>query len=282
MTYPIGFTAVYEDKPAITTPCETPAAPVVPRKSVVQVAFPGRGPLLAYYNDQFDLHCGDRVYVDGKLEGQLGRVVEVNYNFKIKLSDYQRVIALVDTNVQGQFFLVKHGFITFDSSALPYSKVRPWFKAPEKEDVEIVVGNDDTAFPLADLDMMPVSPMIRERGIEYFMEDRVKYICLDGTRGHAIVEGSEPYEVEFEFHNGEISNLICSCFCCYNCKHEVAAMLQLRVTLEQIMRYYGDEFERTSYFAAIHQETLFEYTIHGKEDNLAKQKFSFTFGRNNA
>ena len=282
MTYPIGFTAVYEDKPTVTAPYETPAAPVVPRKSVVQVAFPGRGPVLAYYNDQFDLHRGDRVYVDGKLEGQLGRVVDVNYNFKIKLSDYQRVIALVDSNVQGQFFLVKHGFITFDSSALPYSKVRPWFKAPEKEDVEIVVGNDDTAFPLADLDMMPVSPIIRERGIQYFMEDRVKYICLDGTHGHAIVEGSEPYEVEFEFHNGQISNLTCSCFCCYNCKHEVAAMLRLREIIEVILGYYEAEYESCNYFAAINQETLFEYAVHGKEENLAKQKFSFTFGRDNA
>jgi ribosomal protein L24 len=249
---------------------------------VVQVAFPESGYVLAYYNDKFDLHYGDRVYVDGKLEGQLGRVVEVNYNFKIKLSDYHRVIAVVDTNVQGQFFLVKHGFITFDPSALPYSKVRSWFKAPEKEDVEIVVGNDDTAFPLADLDMMPVSPMIRERGIQYFMEDRVKYICLDGTHGHAIVEGGEPYEVEFEFQNGQISNLICSCFCCYNCKHEVAVMLQLRETIELILNYYDDEYERSDYFVAINQETLFEYAIHGREKQLAEQKFGFIFGRNNA
>ena len=43
------------------------------------------------------------VYVDGKLEGQRGRVVEVSYTFKIKLSDYKRVIAVVDTNVSGQF-----------------------------------------------------------------------------------------------------------------------------------------------------------------------------------
>lgn len=39
-----------------------------PRKSVVQVQFPCFGHSLAYYNDQFDLHPGDRVYVDGKLE----------------------------------------------------------------------------------------------------------------------------------------------------------------------------------------------------------------------
>jgi hypothetical protein len=249
---------------------------------VVQVACPESGRVLAYYNDQFDLHKGDRVYVDGKLEGQLGRVVEVNYNFKIKVSDYQHVIALVDTSVQGQFYLVKRGLVTFDPSALPYSKVVRWFKAPEKEGEEIVTGSDDSAFPLMDLDQMKVDSIIRERGIRYFMEDRVKYICLNGDHGYAIVGGGKPYEVEFEYHNGQIHNLICSCFCCYNCKHEVAAMLQLRVTLEQIELYDGAEFERTGYFAAINQETLFEYAIHGKEENLAKQKFSLGFGVNGA
>lgn len=76
---------------------------ITPRKSVVQVRFSGYGKALAYYNDSYDLQPGDLVYVSGKLEGQRGRVTEVNYNFKIKLSDYQRVIALVDTRVHGSF-----------------------------------------------------------------------------------------------------------------------------------------------------------------------------------
>ncbi len=58
---------------------------------------------LAYYNDRFDLHCGDLVYVDGKLEGKRGRVVDVNYNFRINLADYKRVIGVADTNVSGRF-----------------------------------------------------------------------------------------------------------------------------------------------------------------------------------
>lgn len=278
MKFPIGFTAVHEDKPVTTASYEMPPSPVVPRKSVVQVAFPDNGRVLAYYNDQFDLHKGDRVYVDGKLEGMQGRVVEVNYNFKIKVSDYQRVIALVDTGIHGQFFLTKQGFVTFDPSALPYSKVLRWFKAPEKEDEEIVVGNDDSSFPLSDLDQMRVDEAVRERGIRYFMENRVKYICLDGDHGYAIVEGNKPYEVEFEYHNGEIRNLTCSCFCCYTCKHEVAAMLQLRVTLAQIEKFYGDEYERTGYFAAIDRETLLEYAIVGNEETLAEHRFSICLG----
>ena len=61
---------------------------IEPKKSVVQVYFPSRGMNLAYYNDSFDLKVGDLVYVDGKLEGHRGQVTEVNYSFKIKLSDY--------------------------------------------------------------------------------------------------------------------------------------------------------------------------------------------------
>ena len=37
------------------------------RYGYVQEYFAERNMNLAYYNDQFDLHCGDTVYVDGKL-----------------------------------------------------------------------------------------------------------------------------------------------------------------------------------------------------------------------
>ena len=50
------------------------------------------------------------------------------------------------------------------------------------------------------------------------------------------------------YRNGEISQLICSCFCSYNCKHEFAVMLQLRETLELIEKNYGDEYERLAHF----------------------------------
>ncbi len=238
---------------------------IAPRKSVVQVRFPSKGMALAYYNDQFDLMLGDLVYVDGKLEGQLGRVVEISYNFKIKISEYKKVIAVCDTAVHGSFFMVGSHFVTFDPATLPKEQVTMWFKAPAKEGEEYVSSSDDTSFRLDDLSGMKVSPAIAERGHDYYMENRVRYICLDGTHGYAIVEGSEGYAVEFEYCEGEISNLICDCFCSYNCKHEFAAMLQLRETLELIEKHYADEYARTSYFAAINKGTLFTYAIDGKE-----------------
>lgn len=265
MAFKIGFTAETPVEKKSDPTYVTTSVNSIPRKSVVQVRFPGRGMALAYFNDLFDLKCGDMVYVDGKLEGQLGRVVEVNYNFKIKISDYKKVIAVVDTNVHGQFYMGGSHFITFDRDALPFSKVRTWFKAPIKEEDEYVSGSDDSSFLLEDLKSMKISAAIAERGHEYYMENRVRYISIDSTKGYAIVEGSETYEVEFEYNNGEISGLVCSCFCSYNCKHEFAAMLQLKETLELIGKHYDAQYNETGYFAAVNKGTLFAFTIDGKE-----------------
>lgn len=235
------------------------------RKSVVQVYFPDRNRSYSYYNDQFDLQCGDIVYVEGKLEGILGRVTEINYNFKIKLSDYKRVISVADTNVKGEFRMAGSHFVTFDANALPSKKVLTWFKAPEQEE-DYASGSDGTEFSLDQLSGMNVSNAIAERGYEYYADNKVRYICVDGNRGYALVEGSEVYEVEFEYRNREISNIVCSCFCSYNCKHEFSTMLQLRETLDMIEKYYKDEFQRTGYFAAIAKGTLFSFVIDRKEN----------------
>lgn len=234
----------------------------VPRRSLVQVAFRGRSTSLAYYNDRFDLHPGDRVYVEGKLAGQQGRVEAVNYNFKIKLSDYKRVIALVDTRVQGKFFSLEPYFVTFQRTALPPQKAKSWFLAPDEEE-EYLCGRDESAFCLDRPEDMQVSPAAAERGRGYYREGRVPYLCLDGIRGYAIVEGSRPYEVEFECRQGQISALTCSCWCSCPCKHEFAAMLQLRDLLREIEARYGQVYARTGYFSAVGKETLFTYGVEG-------------------
>lgn len=234
MAFKIGFAAEFLENKRMESKSAVPEPAAAPRRSMVQVYFAERNMNLAYYNDQFDLHCGDTVYVDGKLEGMRGRVTQVSYNFKIKVSDYKRVIAVADTAVNGRFFMAGSHFVTFDRAALPGSKVVTWYKAPAKEDDAFVSGSDDTAFCLDDLWGMNVSAGIAERGHNYYTESRVRYISLDGSKGYAIVEGSTAYEVEFEYRDGTISGLICSCFCSCSCKHEFAAMLQLKEALGRI------------------------------------------------
>ena len=264
MTFKIGFAA---ERPQAKTEAAYTALQqtVTPRKSVVQVAFPGRGTALAYYNDLFDLHCGDTVFVDGKLEGLRGRIVEVNYNFKIKISEYKRVIAVAKTDVRGQFHMAGSHFVTFDPAVLPISQVATWYMAPPKEEDEYISGSDETSFCLEELKGFKISEEIAERGHDYYMKNKVVYVCIDGDSGYAIVEGGSPYEVEFRYINGEISGLVCSCFCSCNCKHEVATMLQLRETLEWIEKHYAAQFKATGYFAAVSKRALFSIAIDGRD-----------------
>lgn len=252
--FPIGFTALEESDEhnevinENTASCETP-----PRKSVARIYFPERGMTLSYYNDLFDLHKGDIVYVDGKLEGLRGRVVDVTYTFKIKLSDYKRVIAVVDTNVNGEFFFAGSHILSFDRGTIPFGKVNTWFNAPTADE-EYAVGDGDESFPLDDLSKLDISHDVAERGNAYFMENKVCYISVDGTQGKAIVNGSENYVVEFTYRDGEISTLVCSCFCSHTCKHEFAVILQLRECLEIIENEYADKYN--GYFAAIAKGTF--------------------------
>ena len=265
MAFRIGGFGGAQDSKKAPAVFEPEQRTIVPRKSLVQVRFPGKGMALTYYNDQFDLKVGDRVYVDGKLEGQLGQVMEVSYNFKIKLSDYKKVIAVVNTDVHGEFHMAGSHFVTFNPNVLPATQAALWFKAPLKEDEEIISSTDDSSFRLDDLKGMNISAAVAERGHDYYLENRVRYICLHGAMGFAIIEGSENYVVEFEYRDGEISHLICECPCSYTCKHEFAAMLQLKETLELIDKHYAEEYAQTGYFAAISKGTLFSFAIDGKE-----------------
>ena len=261
MKFPIGFAFNDESKKVEMAPLVQ--QDTVPVKSLVQVYFPERNQTLTYFNDQFDLKCGDCVFVDGKLEGIRGIIREVNKNFKIKVSDYKKVISVADTNISGQLHMAGYHFVSFDISVLPYEKIRTWYLPPVKEEDEYETGNDDTVIVLDKLGEMKVSQAVWERGREYYMDNRVRYICVNAGRGIAIVEGERTYEVEFDFADGEIRNLICSCPCGYTCKHEVAAVMQLRETLERVEKYYADR--HNGYFAAIGKGDLFRFAIDSKE-----------------
>ena len=174
---------------------------------------------------------------------------------------------MVDTRVSGQFYIAGSHFVSFDRDALPYEKALLWFAAPptEEEDEDFICGQDDASFPLHDLTTMGIPSAVAQRGHDYYMDNKVRYLCLDGTRGRAIVEGSHIYEVEFDYRNGQISGLVCSCFCSGPCKHEFATLLQLREALEFIEKHYAAEYEATGYFAAILKSALFSFAIDGKE-----------------
>ena len=262
MKYKIGFHGYEEEKKEDLQPLEI--GENKPVKSIVQVRFPSQGRSFAYYNDRFDLLVGDIVFVEGKLEGVQGFVTEVSRSFKIKLSDYKRVISVADTTVKGELFFGGSHLIAFDKSVISYEKVRGWFLPPESDE-EVAVGYDDEGFFLDELGDFEIKPEIAKRGFDYYNHNKVVYISVDGTTGRAIVEGSRFYEVSFDCGNGGIRNITCDCFCSYHCKHEFAALLQLRETLKIIEDLYDDEYSQGDYFAAVSKSALMNYAVDRKE-----------------
>lgn len=263
MSFKIGFVAEPEkNEPTYQNTTMQKEFRTAAKKSVVDVYFPDRNITCSYYNDMFDLKRGDIVYVEGKLEGLRGHVTNVNYTFKIKLSDYKRVIGVADTDVIGEFHLAGSHFITTDSGALKFEQIITWFKAPSEEE-EFVSNEGEEVFNINLLGDMNINKSTADKGYEYFMENRVAYIELDHGKGRAIVVGSKPYEVEFNFANGDISGLVCNCYCTGACKHEFAVMLQLKETLDIIADNY--KFVDTNdYLAIVNKVVFFKNAVDSK------------------
>ena len=63
MKFKIGFSGYEEEQQTAEQLAEMPGE-MQPVKSVVQVRFPSQGRSYSYYNDSFDLHVGDIVFVE--------------------------------------------------------------------------------------------------------------------------------------------------------------------------------------------------------------------------
>ncbi len=251
MKFKIGFTAEKEvekkfPETEVQTPEEAPA-----RESLVRVYFPQRGFDCTYYNNLFDLHVGDLVYVDGKLEGKRGRVIDVSYTFKIKLSDYKRVIAKIDTDISGEFCYVGDELFSFDRNTVPFGKILPYFKAPAKPDEEYVSAKENKFYNLDDLEGMGAYEHTIMTGKADFNCGEVLYLSVDGGKGHAIVGTDELHEIEFDFENGMIANITCDCWACGICEHGVAAVFALKSALEITEKHFAEKFEKSGYFAVM-------------------------------
>ncbi len=258
MKHPIGFCAqasAPEAAPAPAAPAETAAVP-----SVVRVFFPAHGQAYSYYNDRFDLHEGDLVFVSGKLARQRGQVVAVDYNFRIRLADYERVIGAADTAVHGTFYALGTHLVTLEPNVLPFRQVRGWFLPPEADGEYAVGHGPGPVYALDALAQLSIPAGVAEKGHAYYMENRVVYLSVDGTAGHAIVNGTVPYEITFTYAVGTVSALTCGCYETGLCKHGAAVLLQLRETLEKIHEHWPEALAEDGYFAAVSKSTLSFFT----------------------
>ena len=237
----------------------------MPVKSLVKVFFPERRTTLSYFNDQFPLKEGDRVFVEGSLAGFWGVVKEVSYTFKIKRSEYKKVIAVADMSISGEVFIAGDSMIAIDESVLPYEKVRTWFLPPvsEEEEYEISVDNSEE-ISLEELDKMKIAPIIRERGEMCFEEERVVYLEICDGKLRAIVQGSKPYEITAKFSDGKITELLCDCPFPGTCKHEYALLLFLKATLKSLETTFCKDYKWT-YLAMMPKSLFYDFLLEDKK-----------------
>ena len=172
-----------QEEKVIETPCDVHNRPV---PSLVTVRFPGTGPALTYYNDQYALQVGDRVFVSGKFAGQPGEVEKVTTRFKIRLSDYQRVIAKASIAIHGTYDLVLDKMVTHDENAVSPEEFRSWILPPAQRDDEdrespedeVIVGDgyELDLFALEHCD--EITEPIAERAMDYCRSGRVAYLSF--------------------------------------------------------------------------------------------------------
>lgn len=244
---------------------------VTPKKSVVRVFFPHRNFACSYYNDMFDLKLGDLVFVEGKLAGKIGRVVEINYNFKIKLSDYMRVISAADTEMHGECYLADSYVVTNDKKVLSFDKVKSWYTPlvdPEEEE-ETVSSCDGSIINIDNLQDLNINKEVASNGFDAFRENAVLFFEIDNGNGKAIVNTSEPHFLEFEYNNREIKNLVCDCYDVGICEHELAFLLQLKETLDLVQKEYG--FTEEKYIVSVERDEFIKFVLNSK--NTGKLSF---------
>lgn len=207
----------------------TVASPV---RSLVSINFDRMNKPLTYYNDQFDLKPGDRVFVTGKLEGEIGIVESVTTKFRIRISDYQRVLAIAQTPIHGTYFSTGDMMLSYDSEALSSDDFRQWFlppieKAEEPEDEVIfgegfeIVMDDPSASDGFD-------PAVFDRAIDYCRSGRIGYISVRNGVGKAYVFGSHWYEVDFRLTDNVLTEAYCDCPFAGLCKHLLAVAVMLK------------------------------------------------------
>ena len=204
-----------------------------PAKSLVRVRFDCFDKELTYFNDRFDLKEGDRVFVSGKLAGKVGYITSVTTKFKIRLSDFECVIAVAQTPIHGSYVPVMDKMLSYDSSALSPKEFRTWFLPPEEEikgeDDEIIYG-DGYVIPLDDPhNAEGVNPPVFDRALEYCRTGKIGYISVRNGIGRAYVAGSEWYELEFCVRDNMIEEAYCSCPYAGLCKHLLAVAITLSV-----------------------------------------------------
>ena len=208
-----------------------------PVRSLVTVRFPGVDSSYTYYNDIFDLHEGDMVFVSGKMAGKRGIVDSVNYRFKINLADYKRVIARPLISMRGTYAPMLDKMVSVDRETIDPDTFRRWIIPPPEEgcDPPEYIKGEGYSFDLEHLSEYPeIEEAVLRRAVEYCTEGKVCYLNIKDSVGTAFVEGTKWYEVNFIYEDGAVRDMYCDCPYPGLCKHSIAVLITLREILGRI------------------------------------------------
>ncbi len=233
-----GDTKPMVEKPSKIVTVKTPV------RSLVSISFDRMNRPLTYYNDQFDLKPGDRVFVTGKLEGEVGFVESVTTKFRIRIADYQKVISLAQTTIHGTYAPKGNMMLSNDMDALMPEDFRKWVLPPrdaeEQPENEIVFG-DGYEIPLENPSTAEgVDPAVFDRAIDICRSGRIGYVSVRNGEGKAFIRGSRWYELDFVLDGNMLKEAYCECPYAGLCKH----LLAVGVILNAMRRNHDIDFER--------------------------------------
>ncbi len=243
----IGFN-IKNDKENETTAQKYEPKVETPIRSVATVRFED-GREYPYYNDKFNLKIGDNVFVDGKLYGKLGVVVDVTTKFKINRSIYKDVIAKLDFNISGNFKKCNDYMIARSNNIITKEQLLSWFVPPfiaqdENDKPDEFIFGDGYSCKIGEIGCDNDTVLEAIKSLE---NGEFKAVVVNNGIGTAVTKGHKTHIVDFELDGNEIKNIFCDCVDPNFCKHSAELCILLSF-------FVDNEFIETddSFFAVSH------------------------------
>ena len=218
------------------SPAPAPVQEREPVACVAKIRFKDANRALDYYNDEFYLEPGDKVFVSGKFYGKLGLVESVTTHFRIDKAKYKKVIGKPDLRITGNFTRVNDKMVSFDTNfdTEKFAAVVIPPRDPESEEEEEIICGEGWSIDLMDFEESEcVNGEKIMPALEYCTGGKVLYFSMKGGKCSAFIRGSRVYRADFSFDGETVSDFYCSCPFNDNClcKHEIAVLITLRMLL---------------------------------------------------
>lgn len=198
---------------------------------IANVYFPLEGCSCDYLNTRFELRKGDIVYVTGDFSGKIGVVRNVTEIGEGNYSKLDTVIARPDFSLHGTYIPVEDKFISFDETAVSPERFRSWVVAPGQNE-KGAGAKTGYSISLDDFESDSRTALeALETAADYCRAGRVRYLSVRDGMGCAFVEDGSWYEITFRIEGDSVSELCCTCPAPNICKHELAALINLRLLL---------------------------------------------------